>query len=155
MICTLFDLIISHKSHRILHSFSFFFLFAPLMNNFNWSVSKIVDFFLPFGQFCYWGSLLNSSVIVFFSHKICLVLFLCFQSLLNFSFCSCVASLISLNCLSMFYCNSLNVFRTVIFEFFVKQSLYLRFFGASYWRFTVFLCWSHVSLILRDACSLV
>lgn len=50
----------------------------------------------------------------------------------------------------LFFCSSLSIFRTIIFNILLRNSW---IFETSYWRSTGILWWSHVSLIFHDPCS--
>ena len=82
--------------------------------------------------------------IEFFSHYIfqlqnfCLIPSVFVISLLNFSSCFCIVSLILFSYVFVSFSNFLSIFRMIIEIFFLGQFLNLHFFGASYWRFTVF-----------------
>ena len=115
----LFLLMIPHKSHRFS---SFFFLFSFCSSD--WIISKYLCSSFTISFFC----LVQSGVeaiywILWFSHCIlqhqnfCLVHLHVSIPLLNFSFCSCIGFLILLNCLCVFACCSLSVFRTIILNF--------------------------------------
>ena len=95
------------KSHRLS---SFLFIFFPfcffdriILNDLSFAWSSLLFKFCEF-----------NSVIIFASSKISVWFFFMFSTcLLNSSFCACRVFLTQLNCLSMFSCRSLSIFKTI------------------------------------------
>lgn len=104
-------LMASHMFRRLF--FTFFhssFLFVVLLGNFKLSVFEITDYFSSaWSCVLLKSSLLNSSVIVFFSSKISVWFFYVFCLLLTFSVCICIVFLILFSCLFVFSCSSLRL----------------------------------------------
>ena len=123
---------------RPFHSFFFLLLW---LGNFNWSVSLI----LRLVQVWCWRSLLNFSIQSLypsapkFSFSDFLFLYVHLVLILFSRYHSIICSLIALQA-------SLDNY----FKFFIKKFLGLHFFRAGYLRFTGFLWWRHISLILCD-----
>ena len=103
----LFFLMIYLSPIGFLASFSFFFPFC------------FFDCIILNDLYFAWSSLLLklcefNSIIVFTSPKISVWFFFMFStSLLNSSFCACSVFLTQLNCLSVFSCRSLSIFKTI------------------------------------------
>ena len=138
-----------------LPSFSFFFLFVPLLDVFKWSVFELTDTFFLLGSVCCWNSLLNSPFqLLYSSPPIFVCFFFVFYFLLNFSFC--FFPLILLNYLSVFSYSSLSKFRTIILNSLPGNSC----ISISLWSVTGSLLCSFgevifLSLILHDPHCLV
>lgn len=105
---------------------SFLFILSLLL----WVISyhlPLSSWLLPSGLLLKLSTEFCILIVVFFSSKMCLVLFYVFSlSLLN-SFCSCGFS--EFVKLLVFSCNSLSTFQNNYFEFFIRQFMSLHSFG--------------------------
>ena len=128
------------------HSFSFFF--------FNWIITSVLflSSLIFFCWVCCWIFVaLYISFVLFFSSRISVW----FHFMISISCCTSyfVHILFSWFHLSVFSCNSLSFFKTIILKLFVRQLTDLHFFGVSFWQFITFLWWHCISLIFGVPCA--